>query len=80
MVNNAPKRPTPLRGGLSEGMSPTDFNFKQLQMGIEVELEHTNDPYAAMLIAMDHLAEFRDYYTRLAAMEKAAKRYWSKRK
>ena len=30
-------------------------------------------------IALAHLKEFRDYYTRLSKMEKEAKKYWSKK-
>lgn len=47
---------------------------EQLKMGIEVEYEHTNDPRIAERIALDHLAEFPDYYTRLAKMEEEAKK------
>lgn len=42
---------------------------KELEMGIKVELEHTNCPLIAERIAMDHLAEISDYYTRLKKME-----------
>lgn len=42
----------------------------QLEMGIEVEREHTNDDSTAMQIALDHLNERPDYYTRLKQMEK----------
>jgi len=38
----------------------------QLRMGIKVELEHTNDDAMAIEIALDHLLEKPDYYTRLA--------------
>lgn len=53
---------------------------KQLAMGIKVELEHTNNPEMAKRIAKDHISEFSDYYTRLEAMEAAAKKYWDKKK
>lgn len=39
---------------------------KQLAIGIKVEMEHTQDPKEATGIAMDHLAEYPDYYTRLS--------------
>lgn len=68
------KRPIPLKGGLSEGRYSTEFNQKQLKMGIKVEMEHTKDKKIAKMIALDHLAEIPDYYTRLAKMEKEAKR------
>ncbi len=47
----------------------------QLEMGVKVEMEHTNCPLVAKKITMDHLAEpgLGDYYTRLAKMEKEAK-------
>lgn len=43
---------------------------KQLARGIKVELEHTTDTKLAREIALDHLAEMPDYYSRLARMEK----------
>jgi len=38
---------------------------KQLEMGLKVEKEHTSDIQAATEIALDHLNEKPDYYTRL---------------
>jgi hypothetical protein len=38
---------------------------KELQKGLKVEREHTSDPKVARKIAMDHLTETPDYYTRL---------------
>lgn len=38
-------------------------------MGIEVEYEHTPDKSISKQIAMDHLVEIPDYYTRLKKME-----------
>lgn len=49
-------------------------NKKQLKMGIKVEMEHTDDKNVATKIALDHLKEFPDYYTRLINMEKSAKK------
>lgn len=63
-----------LPGGLASGRCPSDFDPRQLAMGIEVELEHTGDRRIAREIAEDHLAEFPDYYTRLSKMEEEAKR------
>jgi hypothetical protein len=62
------------------------FDLKQFRAGLGVELEHgtanrttdvTNDD-ALMTgkIALAHLTEFPDYYTRLARMEAEAKRFW----
>ena len=44
--------------------------FTQLAQGIRVEMEHTDDPREAREIALDHLMELPDYYSRLAKMEK----------
>lgn len=62
------------------------FDVKQFRMGLDVELEHgtrdaaTNvtddDRLTTAKIALAHLNEFPDYYTRLAAMEKQAEAYW----
>lgn len=41
----------------------------QLRKGIKVELEHTSDADVAKEIALDHLAEFPDYYDRLERVE-----------
>lgn len=46
---------------------------EQLSIGIKIEMEHTNNTLIAKRIALDHLAEISDYYTRLTAMEKEAK-------
>lgn len=41
------------------------FNYEELQMGIEEEMEHTKDPVIAKMIAKDHLKENPSYYTKL---------------
>ena len=61
------------------------FDVAQFQKGLDVELEHgirdpaTNvsddDEITTGKIALAHLNEFPDYYTRLAEME--AERYWA---
>lgn len=48
---------------------PEQKILDELNMGIEVEMEHTNDYNIAIEIALDHLTEFHDYYTRLKRME-----------
>jgi len=63
-------RPPALAGGLGAGLDPRDFDPWQVRQGIAVEMEHTRDPEVALAIALDHLAEYRDYYTRLLAMER----------
>lgn len=52
-------------GGLAEGMSDDKFDKEQIERGIEVELEQTDDPAVAEEIAKDHLRELSDYYDRL---------------
>ena len=44
---------------------PISLEEKQLQLGVNRELEHTNDPAKALEIAIDHLAEDPQYYTKL---------------
>lgn len=50
-----------------------NYDPDQLKMGMEIELEHTNDYALSKEIAKDHLAEIPDYYTRLKDMEDTAK-------
>jgi hypothetical protein len=60
------------------------FTLEEYRSGLDVELEHgrrdpeTNvtgdDPIATGKIALAHLRELPDYYTRLAAMEAEAER------
>lgn len=45
---------------------------EQLKMGIEVEQEHTTNKDVARTIALAHLSEISDYYTRLKKMESEA--------
>jgi len=42
----------------------------ELKMGQKIELEHTDSKEKAREIALDHLVELPDYYTRLKRMEK----------
>jgi len=46
----------------------------QLEIGLKVEMEHTDDKEKAREIVMDHLFEFSDYYDRLMKMEKKAEK------
>jgi hypothetical protein len=55
------------------------FVKKQLQMGIPIEYEHTKDKDIATDIALQHLDEIPDYYTRLVKMEKDAKKQHRKK-
>ena len=64
--------------------SVDDVNLEQFRMGLAIELEHgTQDPATDVThddetitgkIALAHLKEIGDYYTRLATMEREAER------
>ena len=56
-------------GGLADESSPSDFDQGQLEKGIKVEKEHTDDPSLAEEIAMDHLFEDPKYYDKLEKVE-----------
>lgn len=58
-----------LEGGLADDSAVMEFDPQELLKGIEVEMEHTKDPRIAIELAMDHLYELDDYYTRLEQME-----------
>ena len=75
-----------IKGGKSDKLSIEDIARKhsvfvgtiqkQIEMGMKVEMEHTNDKERAREISMDHLSEFPDYYTRLDELEEEAVKYW----
>lgn len=50
-----------------------NYDKWELETGIKVEMEHTDDPVIAEIIAKDHLDEFPDYYFYLVNMEKILK-------
>jgi hypothetical protein len=66
------------------------FNVEQFRMGMDIELEHglidpntnvtDNDPVMTGKIALAHLNEIPDYYTRLEEMEKEGEKYWEEKK
>ena len=68
------------------GIDWTKFDVEQFRMGMDVELEHgTRDPHTNVTnddalvtgkIALAHLNEFPDYYTRLKKMEEEGDKYW----
>lgn len=72
-----------IEGGLADNKSIEDIAkkhgvsvskiIKELNKGIDIEKEHTDDEEKATEIAKDHLMEISDYYTRLDKMEKQAK-------
>jgi len=53
-------------------VSDEDVDSDELSMGIVVEMEHTSSVAMSKRIALDHLAEISDYYTRLKNMEEEA--------
>ena len=68
--------------GEALGIDWSKFAIEQYRMGLDVELEHgrvdqhtnvtNDDPIMTGKIALAHLNEFPDYYTRLDKMEKEA--------
>lgn len=70
------------RIGKSLGIDWSKFDVEQYRMGLDVELEHgltdprtnvtNDDPMITGKIALAHLNEFPDYYTRLEKMEREA--------
>ena len=70
------------------GLNWDKFDVEQFRMGMDVELEHglrdssTNvtedNSLVTGKIALAHLNEFPDYYTRLKKMEKEAEDFWEK--
>lgn len=68
------------------GITWDKFDVNQFRIGMDVELEHglrdpvtnvtNDDPLMTGKIALAHLNEFPDYYTRLGKMEKEAEEFW----
>ena len=58
-----------LPGGIADRLRPEDFDQEALAIGTQIEFEHTKDLEIAREIAMDHLAEDPDYYSKLSEME-----------
>jgi hypothetical protein len=68
------------------GIKWDKFDVEQFRMGMDVELEHgtidsntnvtNDDPLLTGKIALAHLNEFVDYYTRLEKMEEEAENFW----
>ncbi|MCK9596295.1 hypothetical protein M0R19_03885 [Candidatus Pacearchaeota archaeon] len=63
-----------IEGGKADNEPDENFDQDQLEKGIKIEREHTDDPEIATEITKDHLKEFDDYYDRLIDMEKEAKK------
>ncbi len=72
------------------GIDWNKIELEQFRMGLAVELEHgardpetnvTNDDLIMTgKIALAHLNEFPDYYTRLEKLEKEAEAFWQDKK
>jgi len=68
------------------GIDWKKFDIEQFRMGLDVELEHglvdpstnvtSDDPFLTGKIALAHLNEYPDYYTRLYKMEAEAEDFW----
>ena len=68
-----------LEGGLADNLTIHDIALKhsislkniekELEKGIIIEMEHTNDKLIAKEIALDHLYEMPDYYSKLLLIE-----------
>lgn len=54
-----------LPGGVGDNTPTHEVDPIQLSIGIQIEMEHTNDTEIAQSIAMDHLTEDPIYYTKL---------------
>ena len=75
--------------GKALGVDWTKFDVEQFRLGMDVELEHgkedpntnvtNDDPLMTGKIALAHLNEFPDYYTRLLELEEEAEKYWENR-
>lgn len=59
---------------------PVSDIIHQLDIGIKIEHEHTKDKKLAEIIALQHLDEFPDYYTRLKKLEASASKHNKKYK
>jgi hypothetical protein len=60
----------PGTGVISEASPLTGIEEVDVEKGLKVELEHTEDEEIARQIAIDHLAEDPDYYEKLEKVEK----------
>jgi hypothetical protein len=56
------------------------YVIRQAEVGSTVEREHVTTHEEAYGIALQHIAEFPDYYKHLLSMEKSLKKEWEKKK
>jgi len=54
-----------LIGGKGDNTNPKDVNQRELKLGRKVEAEHSKNPKIRKEIALDHLTEDPEYYTKL---------------
>ena len=57
-----------------------DYVVRQAEIGSTVEREHVTSHEEAYGIALQHIAEFPDYYKHLLSREKQLKKEWKKKK
>lgn len=72
------------------GVDWKNIDIKEFKMGLKVESEHgsknkltnvtNDDSEMTAKIALAHLMEYPDYYTRLEKMEEEAKEFWKNKK
>jgi hypothetical protein len=75
------KKPIPSEQEIAKthGVS-VEYVTRQAEIGSTVEREHTKSHEDAYGIALQHIAEFPDYYKHLLPMEKQLKKEWEKKK
>ncbi len=83
MPDFTPQQAAEIAASLAIDFGREAFDLEQFRMGMNVELEHgardgatnvtNDDPLTTGKIALAHLREIPDYYTRLAEMERSAK-------
>ncbi len=61
-------------GGIGDYANISELKPDQIGLGLNVELEHTDNPAIALEIAKDHLTEDPEYYTKLKKIEKDSSR------
>lgn len=75
----APINEDEIKGGKADGMDieevaemhgmSVDDMYDEFSKGVQHEMEHTSEPRVAIEIALDHLYEDPEYYTKLEGME-----------
>lgn len=90
MANNHFSAEEAKKIGEQLGIDWSLFDVEQFRRGMDVELEHgsrdpqtnvtNDDEFLTGKIALAHLKEIRDYYTRLDEMEKEGEAYWENQK